>query len=326
MAIRFPHEIKPVTEEEDLILKKYYKGYSRPFVRVGAPGYLATPGYQDHAEDIYNLEIRPDDIWVIPFSRSGTTWLQELVWLVNNNLDYVAAASQPLSKRYAYIEYVTQKSDAAKKMLQSIRPEQRATFESFETLPNLPSPRYVKSHLPLSRLPPALLDTAKVFYIARDPRDVAVSLHFAVKLFGYFSDEVTFKEFWDLFKRDLVLHTPIFSHVKEAWEKRHNPNLFFLFYEDMQNNLPSVIDKVCNFLNKAYTAEQKAELARHLSFESMKKTSTYSKPSKGENSFFRKGKSGSWVEYFDDAMKEEAMEFMEKNLSDTDMRYPVVEI
>nr|BBO53950.1 sulfotransferase [Bombyx mori] len=289
MALRFPHEIKPVTEEEDLILKKYYKGYSRPFVRVGAPGYLATPGYQDHAEDIYNLEIRPDDIWVIPFSRSGTTWLQELVWLVNNNLDYVAAASQPLSKRYAYIEYVTQKSDAAKKMPQSIRPEQRATFESFETLPNLPSPRYVKSHLPLSRLPPALLDTAKVFYVARDPRDVAVSLHFAVKLFGYFSDEVTFKEFWDLFKRDLVLHTPIFSHVKEAWEKRHNPNLFFLFYEDMQN--------VCyNCMPKPRTA------------------------------FTIMGKSGSWVEYFDDAMKEEAMEFMDKNLSDTDMRYPVVEI
>lgn len=32
-----------------------------------------------------------------------------------------------------------------------------------------------------------------------------------------------------------VLHTPIFPHVVEAWEKREHPNLMFLFYEDMQN-------------------------------------------------------------------------------------------
>lgn len=34
------------------------------------------------------------------------------------------------------------------------------------------------------------------------------------------------------------------------------------------------------------------------------------------------GKAGNWVQYFDDEMKKQAEEFMEKNLKNTDMRYP----
>ncbi|RXG53461.1 Sulfotransferase 1C4 [Armadillidium vulgare] len=37
-------------------------------------------------------------------------------------------------------------------------------------------PRIIKSHLPFSLLSPSLLETCKVIYMARDPRDVVVSL------------------------------------------------------------------------------------------------------------------------------------------------------
>ena len=39
----------------------------------------------------------------------------------------------------------------------------------------LSSPRLIKSHLPLSMLPPTLLDTCKVIYVSRHPMDVCVS-------------------------------------------------------------------------------------------------------------------------------------------------------
>ena len=39
----------------------------------------------------------------------------------------------------------------------------------------LSSPRLIKSHLPLSMLPPTLLDTCKVIYVCRHPMDVCVS-------------------------------------------------------------------------------------------------------------------------------------------------------
>ncbi len=49
-------------------------------------------------------------------------------------------------------------------------------FESSDIIiePNyiegLPSPRYIKSHLPLTCLPPTLIDQCKVVYVARNPK------------------------------------------------------------------------------------------------------------------------------------------------------------
>lgn len=40
----------------------------------------------------------------------------------------------------------------------------------------LPSPRFIKSHLPLSCLPPNLLDVCKVIYVARNPRGTVIIL------------------------------------------------------------------------------------------------------------------------------------------------------
>ncbi|CAH0723134.1 unnamed protein product, partial [Brenthis ino] len=323
----FPHEIKKVTDEEDKIAKKYYKDYIRPFVRVGPHGYFSMAAYGDHAADIYNLEVRPDDIWVISFSRSGTTWLQELVWMLANNLDYEHASSNSLTKRYAFIEYPTLESEVKKNEPPAGKPGQRATVDDFRNFHTLPSPRFVKTHLPLSLLPPKLLDTAKVLYIARDPRDVAVSFHFMHKLFGYFDERVEFKEFWELFKKDLLMHMPIFPHIKESWAVRDHPNMMFLFYEEMQKSLRSVIDKVSAFLGKTYTDEQKNKLAEHLTFENMKKSSNFkfgkSDDKDSEMKFLRKGKSGNWVNYFDtEEMRQEAEEYFEKHLKNSDLKFP----
>ena len=64
------------------------------------------------------------------------------------------------------------------------------------------APRFIKTHLPLSVLPPKLLDTAKVVYVARDPRDVAVSCYHHARLFKR-SFCSNFKDFWNMFRRDL---------------------------------------------------------------------------------------------------------------------------
>lgn len=62
-------------------------------------------------------------------------------------------------------------------------------------------PRFIKTGLPLSLLPPNLLQTGcKIIYIARNPKDVAVSYyHFSryLKIVDYPGDFLTF---WNLFK------------------------------------------------------------------------------------------------------------------------------
>ncbi|XP_068631874.1 sulfotransferase 1C4-like [Battus philenor] len=325
----FPFVIKNVTDEEDAIIKKYYKGYIRPFVRIGPNGYLWPAGYGDHAAEIYNLEVRPDDIWVASYSRSGTTWLQELVWLVMNDLDFATASSVSISKRYAFIEYPTLASEIKKDTSSSPHGKAKATEEDYRTLPRLPSPRFVKTHTPLSLLPPKLIDTAKVFYIARDPRDVTVSYHFMHIMFRYFDQSVQFKESWELFKKNLIFHTPLEEQVREAWELRDHPNMMFLLYEEMKKDLPGVIDKVCSFLGKEYTAEQKEKLNEYLQFENMNRKSPFqsSGPDNkdSELKFMRKGKNGNWVQYFDDEMKKEAEEYMNKYLACTKLQFPQID-
>ncbi|CAH2037105.1 unnamed protein product, partial [Iphiclides podalirius] len=320
---QFPLIIKNVTEEEDTTIKKYYKGYVRPFVRIGPHGYLWPAGYADHAAEIHKLDVRPDDIWVTSFSRSGTTWLQELVWLVKNDLDFETASNVPVSKRYAFLEYPTLSSEVKKETPNPNFENRKATEEDFRSLPQLPSPRYIKSHVPLSLLPPKLLDVAKVFYIARDPRDVAVSYHFMHILFRYFDQGVQFKEFWELFRNNLIFHLPLEEQVREAWEQRNRPNMMFVLYEEMQKDLAGVINKVCSFLGKEYTEEKKKELTQFLQFENMNKKPTYSvdKEKNPELKFMRKGKSGNWVQYFDDQMTKEAEQYMSKYLECTKLPF-----
>ena len=68
-----------------------------------------------------------------------------------------------------------------------------------ETLAAMPSPRFIKTHLPMSFLPPIMVDTAKTIYIARDARDIDVSCYHQSKLFKVFDFAGEFKDFWELF-------------------------------------------------------------------------------------------------------------------------------
>ncbi|KAG7175898.1 Sulfotransferase 1A1-like [Homarus americanus] len=58
-----------------------------------------------------------------------------------------------------------------------------------------PDPRIIKTHLPLSLLPPDILDTAKVVYVARNPRDVTVSMYHHFQHLNLHSYTGTFENF-----------------------------------------------------------------------------------------------------------------------------------
>ena len=57
------------------------------------------------AQRIKDLPVRPDDVWIASYPKSGTTWTQEMMWLICNDLDYERARSITLDDRFPFLEY-----------------------------------------------------------------------------------------------------------------------------------------------------------------------------------------------------------------------------
>lgn len=105
-------------------------------------------------------------------------------------------------------------------------------------------------------------------YVARNPKDAAVSWYYHQRhLFGYTG---TKEEFFEGFLDDQVLYSPFLDHVLEYWKMRQEKNVLFLFYEDMKEDLKSVVVKTIEFFGKKYSDEKIDELCNYLSFDSMK--------------------------------------------------------
>lgn len=61
------------------------------FIEV-LPGHVVVPRkFTDIAEFIRELPIYEDDVWMISYPRTGSTWAQEMVWLLGNRLDFEGA-------------------------------------------------------------------------------------------------------------------------------------------------------------------------------------------------------------------------------------------
>ncbi|KAL4714529.1 hypothetical protein ACJJTC_006575 [Scirpophaga incertulas] len=325
-----PIEYKDVKPEETEEILKYFQANTQEgFVRVGPKGYLYLKGYLQLAENVYNLALRPDDVWVITFPKSGTTVMQELVWMVANGCDYKKSKEIPLINRFSFLESGIFRNNKKSAELEKSRSTDKEAIPKVNVVEQAQSPRFFKSHLPLSLLPPALLDTCKVVHVARDPRDVAVSYYHFYKHFipmGYTGD---FKQFWNLFINNQIDETPFFENVKESWDQRHHPNMLFIFYEDLLKDLPSVVKRVADFLGKSMTEGQISSLCEHLSFDNFKKNNSVNghilrnfNITTLDHILVRKGKAGGWTEYFDEEMTQQASRWMEVNLQRTDLKFP----
>ncbi|KAF5291378.1 hypothetical protein FQA39_LY03529 [Lamprigera yunnana] len=225
--------------------------------------------YLDYAECIKNFEIRNDDIIVISHPKAGSTWTQEMVWLIENNIDSVDT-QVILDERFPLFERSTLYNKEGRQDLSYM--QYGHTDNSVNYVKNMKSPRFIKTHLPFSLLPHEIQSgakTPKIIYVIRDPKDVCVSYFYFETLMGVTT--ATFDDFIKVFLADKVLYGPFWKHFLSYWNKRFLPNILFICYEDMKRDLLPVIKKVAKFLNKNLPEEKIPQLLNHLSFEFMKK-------------------------------------------------------
>ena len=310
-------QFEPFSEEEMARLKPVYttvleKGQS--FVRT-IPGHVTVPvAFQKFQHRFKNWKVREDDIYVLTFPKNGTTWTQELVWLLQNDCDFEQAKTITLDKRFPFMD---------SPVLMELNKEQLPPFlqgDILKTMEDMPSPRFIKSHLRFCLLPDDLIEKSKVVICLRNPKDTVVSYYHHMKLsraHGYKGD---FATYFGLFMDNLVMCSPYFEKVKEAWELRNHPNVCLLFFEDMKKDLATSVRKVARFLGKEVPEEKVEALVDHLSFKKMKNNSAVNKEEakalnffSADGDFMRKGEVGDWKNYFTDEMNKRMDEAIVKN-------------
>lgn len=287
---------------------------------------VMTENYLLYAEKIHNFTVREDDVWIITFPKCGTTWTQEMVWLIDHDLDFETARATNVLDRSVFLEL-------------SAVAQEVVGVDTVEIIDKLPGRRHIKSHLPLAMLPKQLWSVKpKIVYCTRNALDVAVSyMHHYHSMHGFKGSNDTFLKG---LLEDKVLWCPQVQHTLDFYKYKQltsfggfekSENFIFIHYEEMHKNLMNVLKRICKFFDKTFTDEQLAPLIEHLSFESMKAnprtnhaelvkrlTEFHEKP---KFQFMRKGKVGTYKEELEENYIQRFRAHIEKQLVGSTFNY-----
>ena len=90
-----------LTPEETERIKSVFPEHD--WVRFRPSNCLMTRTFGQQAEKLYNMEVREDDVWILTYPKVGTTWTQEMVWQIVNNVD-LEGGKMPLFGRTPFLE------------------------------------------------------------------------------------------------------------------------------------------------------------------------------------------------------------------------------
>ncbi|XP_062704881.1 luciferin sulfotransferase-like [Aedes albopictus] len=274
------------------------------------PGRVLMPSkFQEIGEDIKNFEIRSDDVWLHSYPRTGSTWAQEMIWLLGNDLDYEGAKNiQQVRTPLLELSAIFSEDRSVEDFV-----TEHKKVNSVTCVHNMPSPRFVKCHLPWQLLPNEMDQVRpKMIYIARNPKDLCVSYYYYCQLIH--QTDGSFEDFCEIFLADNAPIGPMWAHMLSFWKRRNQPNILFLKYEDMKRNLPTVIRQTAEFMNvgRNLTDEDVQQLCDHLQFDRMQKNPAVNMEPLMKNSaqiddkasvkFIRKGAIGDWKNHMSEEL------------------------
>lgn len=196
-----------------------------------------------------SLVLRPTDVVITPFAKSGTTWLQQMAHSLRTrgDMDF-----DDISRVVPWIETSTDLGI-------DLNAEQKA------------HPRLFKSHLNAQRIPKG----GKYINSCRDPKDALYSMFKFME--GWFIEPgtITVDEFAEhIFiaraSRDAE-GEDYWSHLKSWWHRRADPDVLFMAYEHMQEDLEQTIRRVAAFIDVPLDAELLAITLEHSSVPFMQR-------------------------------------------------------
>ncbi|NXU79689.1 ST2B1 Sulfotransferase, partial [Oreotrochilus melanogaster] len=146
----------------------------------------------------------------------------------------------------------------------------------------------------------------QVIYVARNPKDVAVSFYHFHRLAKFLPDPGSFDSFLTQFLEGTVQYGSWFDHVKGWLGQRQLLDIFYVTYEELHQDLCGTAQRIGTFLGCPLGPETLRALGEHCSFASMRDNSmtnyTLIPPEIMDHSqgrFMRKGEVvGDWRDHF----------------------------
>ncbi|NXW31890.1 ST1D1 Sulfotransferase, partial [Phaetusa simplex] len=256
------------------------------------------------------FQARPDDLLVATYPKSGTTWLSEILDMIYHDGNVEKCQRDAIFNRVPFLEMKAQ-----------------GVLSGVELLEKTPSPRLVKTHLPVQLLPTSFQDkNCKVIYMARNPKDVVISYYYFYQMAKMHPDPGTLGEFLEAFMAGKVAYGSWYEHVRGWWEKKQEKQLLYLFYEDMKKDPRREVQKILRFLGKEAPEGMVERILHHTSFQEMKKnpaanyeTMPTALMDHSLSPFLRKGISGDWKNHFTVAQNERFDQHYREHMAGSDL-------
>jgi hypothetical protein len=208
--------------------------------------FLAGAGKAQKRETPYDP--RPSDVVIVGPAKSGTTWLQQILHQIRTKGDedfkdiYAVTWWLP----YRYVKYDL-----------DLNAEQKA------------NPRVFKSHDRYDMVPKC--DGMKFIIISRDPYDCQYSFNKFFMRFNGGEEDLDEAMALDIFQLASGLGNDYFGIMTTWWAHRNDPNVLWIYYEDLKKDLRFCIEKIAQFMNIPLTAEELNRVYGYCTFEYMSK-------------------------------------------------------
>lgn len=242
------------------------------------------------------------------FPKSGTTLTQRVVQVLQGRQDEKITTVAPwLEEAYGPSPVSTPLARSARKEYQ-VDMGGCTVFKSHSTWANVkkqPRLRYI--------------------YVARNGRDVAVSMFHHTRAY----DSYEFHGTWEVFLEELFLNGRTesgswFRHVREWWEvaRRWPEQVLFLWYEDFLSDPETYVRQVSDWIGLEADDELIRKTVEQTSFKIMKEDPmanyawTNERRHPGQPQFLRKGVAGDWRKYFTERQNQLFQERFDQEFAD----------
>lgn len=221
-----------------------------------------------------NVAIRPTDVFLVSYPKSGNTWARFLLGNITSNQEGVSFRN-----------------------IEDVIPD--IYVNTRRKLLSMSDPRILKSHEAFDPRYP------KVIYLVRDPRDVFISYYHHQIKFRKLPEGYPLDRFLDLFLNGGLDEFGTWYENVSSWTSARRGNSAFLLvkYEDLLRDPVTGLDSICEFLGLDVGGKRLEEVVELSSAQRMRSLEEREArrwaPTKNSNKsmrFVRKAKSGGWRE------------------------------